>query len=102
MDTVALAGLPREFDALAVQAGLGKDVEARLEALVKRVRDAAGTDAGWKREMEKVRARLRVQKVTLETPDPALPGKLADPHIHRQRAFYADAIGRLTALIEGA
>ena len=102
MDTMALAGLPREFDALAAQAALGKDVEARLEALVKRTREMAGTDAGWKREMEKVRGRLRVQKVTLDTPDPALPGKLADPHNQRQRAFYADAIARLTALIERA
>lgn len=82
MNTMILAGLPREFDVLAMQAALGGDIGARLEALVERTREAAGTGAGWQQHVEAVRGKLKLPH---------------DPH-----GFYADAIRRLTALIEEA
>jgi uncharacterized protein involved in exopolysaccharide biosynthesis len=100
MNMMILAGLPREFDVLAMQAALGGDIGARLEALVQQTREAAGTDAGWQREVQKIRAKLRGQKIALDASNPALPDKLADPDNQRRRAFYATAITHLTALIE--
>ncbi len=98
MNAMILAGLPQEFDVLAVEAPV--DTEAKLEALVRRTDQAAGTGPGRKREMEKVRGKLRLLKIALGTPELALPGKLAHPDNRRRHAFYTDAIARLTTLIE--
>ena len=97
MNETILHGLPQQFSQLAARTSHGEDVEAELIALVSQTREAAGTDVGWKREVEKIRGRLRVQKIALDTSNTALPDKLAN---HRQRAFYVNAVTRLTTVIE--
>ena len=85
MNAMILDGLPHEFDTLAAQAALGDDVEAKLAALVERTREAAGTGPNWQQQVQAIRGNL----------------KLTSPPGQVQRAFYADAIARLSALIEG-
>lgn len=100
MNEMILAGLPKEFDELAVRAMMGDDVEAELAILVARTRVASGTDADWQQRVEKVRGRLMGRLGALSIPQAGLPIKLEDSHIQSERAFYADAVVHLSILIE--
>lgn len=100
MNEMILAGLPKEFDELAVRAMMGDDVEAELAILVARTRVASGTDADWQQRVEKVRGRLMGRLEALSIPQAGLPIKLEDSHIQSERAFYADAVVHLSILIE--
>ena len=81
MNAMILDQLPGEVDKLGVRAAMGEDVEAELATLVAQAREMAGTDAEWKHRVEDVRGALKMR--------------------NDQHGFYADAIARLTALIEG-
>lgn len=102
MNAMILAGLPDEFDELAVRAMTGEEVEAELAALVARAREAAGIDAGWQQRLEGVREHLMARMTALSIPKAGLPITLENPHIEAERAFYADAIAHLNALLKTA
>ena len=100
MNEMILAGLPKEYRQLAVRAAQGDDYQTILAALTERLEQAAGDGPKWKANIEKVRGELRSQEHALGVPESNLPDKLAHSHNQRQRAFYADAIARLSTLIE--
>lgn len=107
MNEMILAGMPDEFDRLAVRAITGEDVEAELAALVMRAREAAGTDVDWQKRLGDVREQLvmklevsMVKLRVLSAPQAGLPIRLENARIQGEHAFYAYAIANLNALIE--
>lgn len=102
MNAMILATWPRQFQQLATDVRQGRDYEADLAALVERLGEAAGNGPDRRASVEKVRGQLRMREQTLGIPEPMLPEKLTDPGNQCERAFYADAIVRMTALIEEA
>ena len=59
MNEMILAGLPNEYQQLAVHAAQGDDYQTALAALTERLEQAAGGGLKWQANVEKVRDELR-------------------------------------------
>lgn len=85
MNRMILFDMPQEFQRLAFRAAESQDYEADLAALIERLKEAAGNGPDWRVNVGKVRGQLRLMKTGLKPP---------------QCAFYENAIGRLTTMME--
>ena len=102
MPTFNEAGLVNEFQQLKVRSLDGGSVEAALTSLVARVVESAKavSPVGWEMHVRSVRGKLKMDLASMSVAEPVLPDKSHDPMNITQRAFFAEAIARLTAAQE--